>query len=570
MPVRNQNWYDLQEGRRYPLDDRGTGVADSGELIRDNIIVDCHIKFPEEYGNYAYVSGITVTGTIVTVVISAAEDEVGNNSRLLCAVSVPKPITIARNYAVTPIAAGVAGWIAFGSGCAENFSGKYSTPKQTAITTRNARAYRHMPVRSLGKYGLPAALQDIVKITASAPVVAEYKDVTISGKAAKAVVLSLRGQFEDTEDQPLKEFLGPCGGRPESGTCAKAAILTVNGIKPDCAGNINIEVGDGLATYLFENCGGMGISFDVGLNQFCPKEEVNPDCTRTDGPPVAGTDLCEPVLADNSSSSNSSSSGSGSGPGGGGSTQSSSSAAVVQCLTLPYCSLLTNSLSEEFVIRAGTFTSAPATPPIACEPLSSSSAPGSGGNSSSSGSSSSGVATIPIPPQNPARNVVQSTSVTGFNILTVKNCATDWAINQRISATFKLGGGLRRNGGVVVNYLTPAQTGRYATFIAALLDLDASQFKLIRYNGTNVVTEFAENFANTSFIYNSDKWYTASITPTVFNNNIALYCTLREFGEEAPAITFEIATPNYGFVAGSAGVMSNQAYTYFSHVTIGA
>ncbi len=252
MPVRNQNWYDLQEGRRYPLDDRGTGVSDSGDLIRDNIIVDCHIKFPADYGTYAYIAGLTVTGAIVSAIIAVAEDEAGTNARILGAVSIPKPIAVARNYLITPAMPGVAGWVAFGSGCAENFSGKYSNPKQTLILTRNARAYRQMPVTSIGKYGLPDTLADVVQIAASPPVFAEYKQITVQEKNVNAVVFSLRGEFEDADEQPLREFLGPCGSRPESGTCPKEPILTINGIKPDCAGNINLEVGDGLSTYLLK------------------------------------------------------------------------------------------------------------------------------------------------------------------------------------------------------------------------------------------------------------------------------------------------------------------------------
>lgn len=567
MPVRNQNWYDLQEGRRYPLDDRGTGVDDAGELIRDNILVDCHIKFPAEYGNYPYVSGLTVTGAIVTAVISAAENEEGDNSKILCAVSVPKPITLSRNYAVTPIATGVAGWVAFGSGCAENFSGKYSTPKQTLIALRNARPYRQMPVQSLGKFGLPDALQDIININAAAPVIAEYADVEIEGKQTKAVVFSLRGQFDDTEDQPLREFLGPCGARPESGTCPKEPILTINGIKPDCAGNININVGEGLSSYLFENCGGLGISFGIGLSTFCPKEQINPDCSRTGGGTIGGADLCETSSSSARSSSSvsalASSSTAGQSSSSGQPSSSSSTVDNTPCLSLPYCANLTDAAAEALVSRFGVFENAVVPAPDGCAVASSSST--SSDSSDSSASSSEPPAAIIYPP----RTVIQSTSVTGFNILTLKNCATDWAINQKIAATFRLTGGPRRNGGVVVNYLTPNQTGNNTTFMAAVMDIELNQFRLLRYNGTNIVVEFAESFANSSFVYDTSKWYTASITPTILNNNISLRCTLGEFGATVPAITFEVATPNYGFVAGSAGIISNQAYTYFSHVTIG-
>jgi len=55
MAIRNQNWYNLQSTRRYPLDDISTGVDDAGAFIREDIIVDCHIRFPNTLGEYLYI-----------------------------------------------------------------------------------------------------------------------------------------------------------------------------------------------------------------------------------------------------------------------------------------------------------------------------------------------------------------------------------------------------------------------------------------------------------------------------------------------------------------------------------
>lgn len=563
MPVRNQNWYDTQEGRRYPLDETSTGLDDAGQPIRDNIIVDCHMKFPEDYGMYAYVSGITVTGGIVTVVISSADSPDGENARVLGAVSVPKPIVIGRNYPIQPISEGVAGWFAFGSGCAENFSGKYSTPPQALLSYRNARGYRPLPVTSLGKYGLTEALTNVVRIAADEPVTATYTEVTINNKPAKAIVLGLSGRVTDADIHPLQEFLGPCGARPESGTCPKEPILSINGIRPDCAGNINISVAGGLTTYMFDECGGMGIAFPIGLAQTCPKEEINPDCTRTggDGKPVGqGLDLCRPSSSTSARPSSSSSSAAAAQSSSSSSVFTSSSSAV--CLALPYCKKFTTELELGFGldVRFGSFLVSTVDAPNACE---SSSSFNWGDSSSSSQNSSSSSSTVNM------RNVLRASSVTGLNVLTIKNCATDWAINQRIAATFSLGGGARRNGGVVVNYLTPAQTGNKATFIAALLDLDDAKFKLIRYNGTSIVTEYAETFLSANFVYDPAKWYTAAITPSLSGGNVSVAVELREFDTSALKINFNVALNSYGFVAGSAGIISNQAYTNFSHLTIG-
>ncbi|NDC10657.1 MAG: hypothetical protein EBZ75_15235, partial [Oxalobacteraceae bacterium] len=109
MSIRNQNWYNLQSTRRYPLDDISTGVDDAGAFIREDIIVDCHIRFPANLGQYLYVQGITVSTGIVTVLFGATSD-VDSAGQTVCAVSLPQPVVPYVNYPVTPIAGPISGW----------------------------------------------------------------------------------------------------------------------------------------------------------------------------------------------------------------------------------------------------------------------------------------------------------------------------------------------------------------------------------------------------------------------------------------------------------------------------
>jgi len=55
MPIRNANWYNLHSTRRYPLDDNATGTDDAGIRLADDILVDCHLRFPKIAGQYAYI-----------------------------------------------------------------------------------------------------------------------------------------------------------------------------------------------------------------------------------------------------------------------------------------------------------------------------------------------------------------------------------------------------------------------------------------------------------------------------------------------------------------------------------
>lgn len=344
MPVRNQNWYDLQAGRRYPLDDRSTGLDDSGEFIRDSILVDCHIRFPETLGATAFVQAITVSPTLVTVLIGVTD---GTDTTTIAAISQPKPITTSKNYEVTPLVAGVAGWVAFGAGVEEPFSGRYATPAQSLLLSRCARAYRALPIPTIGKKNLDTALSGIVNFAAVAPIVIEQKKLVIQDRLVNVLEFSLSNTFTSIAGNPLQYFLSDCGVRPESGTCPKPPIETINNVTPDCSGNINI-LAEGVTIYQFENCGGIGVDLPIGLTDVCEKPRY--------APPRRPQDLC--VISSSSSSS---------------APSSSSSSASAQPIppetpaTLPVCETFNADLASILTVRRGRFVSRTAPAPDTCQ-----------------------------------------------------------------------------------------------------------------------------------------------------------------------------------------------------------
>jgi len=286
MPVRNQNWYDLQAGRRYPLNDRSTGIDDAGNSIRDSILVDCNIRYPKTYGPVAFVQAVTVSAGIVTVVIGAADDENATTSTPIAAISAPKPLQLNKNYAVQALVPGVAGWCVFGDGVSENFTARYSSPRQTLLLENNARAYSALPVTSIGKYGVGTSLAGLVNIVTAAPLVTELREIQVNGKTTQALVFGLDATVGLIGYNPLKFFLGPCSQRPESGTCPQTPIESINGITPDCDGNINILSGTADLTVVpFADCGGFGLYLDIDLPEICGKRPYET--------PREGVDQCE-------------------------------------------------------------------------------------------------------------------------------------------------------------------------------------------------------------------------------------------------------------------------------------
>lgn len=536
MPVRNQNWYDLQEGRRYPLDDLSTGIDDTGAPIADNIIVDCHIRFPNTLGNCAYVSAIHVSENIVTVLISAA-DSVNAPAvfKPIAAISLAKPIETGVNQPITPLIPGVAGWVAFGSGIGENFSGKYSAPIQTLITKRCARPYRPLPIPTLGKLTLSTALSGIVKILGRSPVVASYELTDVDGAQVPAIVFRLVGNIGD--DNILDNYGGPCKKRPESGTCDKPGLQNINGVKPDCDGNIQITA-NGFAILPFKNnqggCdGGIDIITDRGLAEACAENSVPykryrdlcaPSVSTSDDLPYWPDPLEQiPVPPDIVSSISL-----------GDPDVTGSCFPVNTCIDFAYAD------ASAFLTKVGLFVFEQTAPPVFC--------------------SSASLAADD-------KYSYAAADTSGLNLAVLRNCGEDITAGQSVTLQLRLSPGPRRNGGVILNYV-PADpvNKKSATFIAAILDIDAGGLQIVRYNGANFVVE-----ATTVYALNVTDWYEITATVQKTENSVVISATATNLAEPNNTITLTTSTSaaKFGTPTNAIGLFANRAYTYFGKFVIG-
>lgn len=535
MPVRNQNWYDLQEGRRYPLDDLSTGIDDSGEPIADNIIVDCHIRFPNTLGEYAYVSALHVSDNIVTAIISAATTVDSQTTfKPIAAISLAKPIEIGVNQPVTPLVPGVAGWVAFGSGISAKFSGKYSTPIQTLITQRCARAYRPLPIPTLGKIALSTALTGVVKVLGRSPVVATYEITDVEDTQVPAIVFRLVGNIGD--DNVLDNYGGPCKKRPESGTCDRPGLQNINGVTPDCDGNIQITA-TGFSILPFKNTQG---DCDSGFDLITDRGLAEA-CAETSEPYKRYKNLCEPNTSEDSD-----------GlaywpnpidqipvpPDVVSSISLGDPNVTGSCFPTNTCIDFSHGNSEAFLTKTGLFVFDATDPPEIC----------------SEGSL-------------PAAQLYSyaAADTAGINVAVLRNCTADINTGQSLSAHVRLAPGTRRNGGVILNYVPANPAARTpATFIAAVLDIDAGGLQIVRYNGANFVVE-----AKTVFAINAANWYEISAAVQKQGNNVVISATATNIFDETDTATITTSTSKFGVPTGAIGLFSNRAYTYFGKFVIG-
>jgi hypothetical protein len=544
MSIRNQNWYNLQSTRRYPLDETSTGDGDDGTTIRDDIIVDCHIRFPRTYGEYLYVQGITVSAGLVTVLFGAADNVQATTGVTIAAVSVPKPAASNVNYAVSGLIPGVSGWVVLGPGIDTNFVGRYTKPIQSLVSPRCGRPLRALPVSTIGKLGVATSMQGLVTLTATTPVTVTYRenagDVTLGystgviGQAKQALVFELDRALTTDTYNPLALFLGPCGQRPESGTCPKTAIESINGIAPDCNGNIQLEFPGffpqpitGCNPAHPERCCGIDVLSDLSLSETClagvtdPRKEFNDICCtpQPDKPvdeycwadPVPTIDVVVDELLDFN----------------------------YTCATLPVCvDFASCGPSGRMLTAAGAFTAAQTNAPNLC-------------NSTTTA----------------GNHFTYASTGNGINIALFKNCTSDWALNRTISAQLKISSkGVDRNGGVVLNYRQVIGTSSISTtYIAVMLDVNRSRLRVLRYTGSSFIEE---HFVTVRGKVNT--WYTVYATPVANGDGtVTLNFAVAELNAPGvPAVNGSVTLSNYGTPTGQAGIFARQSYSYFNQFRI--
>jgi len=534
MTIRNQNWYNLQSTRRYPLDDSSTGDDDRGITLRDDILVDCNIRFPETFGRYLYIQAMTISPGIVTVVFGAARQLQSRDGTPIAAITLPRPVTAGINYSISALVPGVAGWVVFGHGTDTLFSAQYSTPHQSLIAARCSRAYPALPVQALSKFGLAATLDNVITITAGAPVVARYAEnlnetyinaqTGETGTVGKAIVFGLDQSGTTDAFNPLRDFLGPCGQRPESGTCDQTPIETINGVAPDCDGNIEITFA-GLDARTFIACGGIDILTDVGLQDACgnipdPKKEfVDLCCQNEDGTPRPD-EFCFPdpvpeLVVEEIVSPNQ------------------------PCLEFPIC-LNSCDATAHFNTVTGAFSTALATAPPP-------------------------PATGIITPNDLSEHYLLAALPSGTSIAILKNCPTDWSAHKKITAVLQLTGiGPARNGGIVLNYNSTPSRGRVRrNYTAVLLDGQANAIRVLRFNNDIFVEEHA-----IPLMLRLETWYALSVSPVM---NTAESATLNIVVLDmltGMTVTGTATVAEYGAPTGYQGLIARQAYTYFNNFDI--
>lgn len=305
MAIINNNWFNLNSTRRYPVDDFATGESDEGFDLPNDIITDIRLRFPRSLGSFASISSINCTDKIVTVTIVGHDNHpsVSNvsgsmeNFQPLAVISAAKPLTANTPYKLKALSSGVFGWIVFGEGVEKRFSGRFSNSDQALISPRLAYSYGSYPVTSLSTIDNSIKLIGDVSLRGIGDLRVAIEQRSIRGLGTvNALVFQL---FSPSDDANLyKKYLGKCQGRPESDSCKKISVEYINNIQPDCYGNIDINFtqnGIRQKELVYTSMTGIALEMPLGLAEACTRDDYLPD--QYGNLPNQYADVCADVAA---------------------------------------------------------------------------------------------------------------------------------------------------------------------------------------------------------------------------------------------------------------------------------
>lgn len=287
MHVAGIAWYNANEGRNFPIEDLASLSSTSGEVLPTDLIVDLNVSTPDLGIDYIYVSSVTVSEFLVSVTLGCV---LNGKASPLAAVSVERNINqVHRNLRLDSYLDGAVGWIVLGRGVI-NRVGRwvFSSPSNTRVLPRCLHVFTHEGVTSLKAYNSASELRGTVDVLSSDPQILRiYRDVRdINGTKTNCIVFGLNTLNESVDT--LQRYVGECFNSPDSETCARSSIYSINHATPDCSGTVYIDIEEipdnGMITPRRVGSN-LFLDYLVGLGSVCDKFEVTTFPSKVDNCP---------------------------------------------------------------------------------------------------------------------------------------------------------------------------------------------------------------------------------------------------------------------------------------------
>lgn len=218
-----KSWYNENEGRAYPIREEAPRVDQLGRTLPDDIIADASIVVPNELEDDVFLTTVSLSGALVTLVIGTA-------TQGMLVGTFPKPLTLYRPLPLDPITDDVSGFVVLGHG-ADAYEGTYSfnDPASTPFAVKALHTFDALPIPYIGKIGTPAQIRNLIEIEVNNNVQVRYDPGT------NTIYFSLVESVRDA-------FVGPCGRGDSIAGCGVPPVRTINGVTADDDGVITLEV----------------------------------------------------------------------------------------------------------------------------------------------------------------------------------------------------------------------------------------------------------------------------------------------------------------------------------------
>lgn len=289
MSTINPHWLTANEGRDYPISESASLIDDLGARLPSDVLCDMRLLFPNSICQYAYLGSLTVSPTIVTLTILGTSDVPDYPANApaptavstvlpLATLSLLKPIEPHRPVPLVAYRGRVAGWVVFGYGANSrtDVRCRFSTAAQSLIASKAAIAIRTNRVRTVSAVDDQVnRLFGFVRLRGSSPIEIVSGVRNVDGADRTVGIIRLK---QEADSNVLETFAGPCGKRPESDNCARPPLETINGIQPNCSGQIDIRLSGDLRPYpVLDSTSGVVLATAVGLDATCNTYQTEPD-----------------------------------------------------------------------------------------------------------------------------------------------------------------------------------------------------------------------------------------------------------------------------------------------------
>lgn len=288
MTVRNTHFLNINAGVPYPVDERATQIDHNGERLPTDLLVDCSLRWPESLGEVAFISAVAALPGLLTILFQSASSAIAiEGFKPLAVLTLPRSLVqVGRVYRVEAQTAGVDGWLVFGARALDTpYEGRFFLPAQSFLAPRAARPYPADALTGFGTLDAAQPLRGVVRLRAQEPLLLAKEQRVIGGQPRTCLVLRLTdAETADGFSPPVALqraagnasasnfllFAGPCGGRPESGSCGDfPPIEFVNEVPPDCDGKLTLEFRGCAEIAALQGSCGASVSCGAGLTDIC-------------------------------------------------------------------------------------------------------------------------------------------------------------------------------------------------------------------------------------------------------------------------------------------------------------